>query len=77
MINNDFNHIFVPNDLDIEKLNIIGNYHPKELFGIIKVFDAPPYSLLIDKNKVNEINLSQLSDNKLFWIDFGCLLKIT
>ncbi len=70
MINNDFNPIFVQNDLDIEKLNIIGNYHPKELFGIIKVFDAPPYSLLIDKNKVNEINLSP-PDNKLFWMDFG------
>lgn len=67
MINNDLNPIFVPYNLDT---NTIGNYHPKELFRIIKVFDAPPYSLLIDKNKVNEINLSP-PDNKLFWMDFG------
>ena len=60
----------INNDLDTENLNTIGNYQPKELFGKIKVFAVPPYSLLVDKNKVNEINLDPPSDNKLFWMDF-------
>ena len=46
------------------------NYQPKKLFGEIKVFNVPPYSLLVDKNKVNEINLDPPSSNKLFWMDF-------
>jgi len=54
-----------------KNLNTIGNYQPKEWFGMIKVFDAPPYSLLVDRNKVNEINLDPPSDNKLFWMDFA------
>ena len=73
----DLNPIFVPYDLPIENIETLGNYQknrcnyqPSELFGEIKGFNIPPYSLTVDKDKVPEMNLEAPDKDKLFYIDF-------
>ena len=68
MNNNDLNPIFVPYDLPIEDIETKGNYQKTDLYEI-QCYNIPPYSLTVDKEKVNEINLDP-PDNKLFWMDF-------
>lgn len=64
----DLNPVCIPYGLPSEDLKTLGNYQPSELFGEIKCFNVPPYSLTIDKDKVKEINLDP-PDNKLFYIE--------
>jgi len=70
MNKNDLNPIFVPYDLPIEDIETKGNYQKTDLYGI-PCYNISPYNLTVDKEKVNEINLDSLADNKLFWMDFN------
>ena len=70
MNKNNLNPIFVPYDLPIEDIEILGNYPSYELSGEIKCFNIPPYSLTVDKDKVPEMNLEVTDKDKLFYMDF-------
>lgn len=70
MNKNNLNPVFAPYCLPIENIKTLGNYQPCELFGEIKCFSIPPYSLTVDKDKVPEINLESPNKDKLFYIDF-------
>ena len=70
MNKNNLNPIFVPYDLLLENIETKGNYRPCELFGEIKGFNIPPYSLTVDKDKVTEMNLEAPDKDKLFYMDF-------
>ena len=70
-MNDNINPVFVPYDLPLEDLEILGNYQPAELFGEIKGFAVPPYSLTVDKDKVPEINLDPPDGKILNYIDFN------
>lgn len=70
----DLNPVFIPYGLPSEDLETLGNYQPSELFGEIKCFNVPPYSLTVDKDKVKEINLDP-PDNKLFYMEFNIVEK--
>ena len=61
--------VFVPYDLPIENIETLGNYQKTNLYGI-KCYNIPPYSLVIDKDKVNEINLEPPDKDKLFYMNF-------
>lgn len=67
----DLNPVFVPYDLPIEDIETLGNYQSSELFGEIKCYNFPPYSLLVDKDKVPEVNLDPPDGKILNYIDFN------
>ena len=67
----NLNPVFVPYDLPIEDIETLGNYQPSELFGEIKGFTVPPYTLTVDKDKVPEINLDPPDGKILNYIDFN------
>lgn len=64
------NPILVQLGLDTENTDTCGNYHPTELFGI-ECFSIPPYSLVVDNDKVPEINLEAPDKDRLFYMDFN------
>lgn len=59
--NNNLNPVFVPYGLPIEDIKTLGE------FSEIKSYSVPPYSLMVDKDKVPEINL-EAPDN--IYMDF-------
>jgi len=71
----DLNPVFVPYGLPLENLETLGNYQPSELFGEIKGFAVPPYSLTVDKDKVPEINLDPPDGKILNYIDFFNIIE--
>lgn len=73
MSKNDLNPVFVPYDLPIEDIETLGNYQSCELFGEIKTYSIPPYSLMVDKDKVPEINLAPPDKDNFFYMDFKYL----
>ena len=68
--NNNLNPVFVPYYLPIKDIETLDNYQPCELFGEIKCFSIPPYSLTVDKDKVPEINLAPPGKDKFFYMNF-------
>ncbi len=71
MNKNNLNPVVVPYDLSLEDLETLGNYQSSKLFGEIKCFNIPPYSLTVDKDKVPEINLDPPDKDKLFYMNFN------
>lgn len=67
---NNLNPVFVPYGLPIEDIETLGNYQPCELFGEIKSYSVPPYSLTVDKDKVPEINLKEPDGYNFWYMDF-------
>ena len=70
MNKNNLNPVFVPYGLPIEDIETLGNYQLCELFGEIKSYSIPPYSLTVDKDKVPEINLAPSDKDNFFYMDF-------
>ena len=68
-MNKDNNSVFLPFDLPLENIETKGNYQKTDLYGI-KCYNIPPYSLVIDKNNVPEVNLDPPDKDKLFYMDF-------
>ena len=62
--------VFVPYDLPIENIETKGNYKKTDLYGI-QCYNVPPYSLLVDKDNVPEVNLDSPDKDKLFYMEFN------